>query len=880
MRSFVRLSKEEVYKLNASEKLILFYRNNPVQAAKDLLSTDLAWFQRKTLRDLWFKKYNLLLMSRGIGKTWLLGLFAVLYAMLHPNARIGVIAPSFKQTEFLFDKISGFYEECPYFRASVSKFSKTTYKAICKFHNGSFVEGLPLGTGEKIRGQRYNIILIDEYAFVSEEIVKKVVRPMMNVKRKGVDNKYIISSTAYYTWNHFYLQYLLYNVMTVRKPEMYGLHEYIFEDLKMVSDPPFELDDDVYEMMRMDTTEEMFSMENRCLTDCNTIVCKDNTKNIKDVSVSDKVLSGSGNFEKVLKTSKRFYDGDIVRIKAWKNAHEILEVTPEHPVFIKREDKYEYVEAKEIKITDKIAFRIPNSKEIDFNLKKAYIMGLYLAEGNISKDTRKDKLKKPYKPNRYTHKVQFSIHQKETNLTKKIVDYFSNFDVNVKTIDNKDTLCREIYFYKSSDGNDEFLSGIKDIGRVSYIKKIPSYVFDWNKEARIEFIKGILDGDGYFLVDKKTKHRSVHLDLVSEDTIKKLKYLLSQLDIQSSIQYFKANKETQHDVWRLDINSKYGEKIYEWYGKNKTKRTHFKKRGDIEGKYCWFDLKSIEKISFQGYVYNLEIENDPSYITSVSQVHNCLFPIENVGFFSARLIDSCTPKRTEDIRECPIELFGDRSCFYTMGIDAARVAGGDNFAICLIKVENGIKKHVHTFTLNGSPYQEMIFHIRRLFQEFNIVQINIDAGGGGTTIKDLLMQPYKTLVGDVLAPILDMDDKEMEGREGVPILRMVNFTRPVVNDLYMRLKADMQHKTIQFAIDIRRHSDKEFERAAQEILETKRELLVLQAEGKGNYYQFEVPSQFKKDRATALALSVQAANEYLEGFREEEETDIAEGFWI
>ena len=514
-----RLTKDETIRLTPSERLILYYRQDPVTAAKDLMGVDLVWFQRKILRDLWFKKYNLMLMSRGIGKTWLQALFACLYGMLFPKAHIGVITPSFKQTEFLFEKINDFYDESPFLRSAVAKRTITTYKARYNFHNGSWIEGLPLGTGEKVRGRRYNLVLIDEYAFVDEDIIKRVVRPMLKIKKLGIDNKYIISSTAYYTWNHFYAQYLLYNVMVYRKPELYGLHEYIDIDLSMVKDPPFEMDAGIEEMMKMDTTQEAFEMEN-----------------------------------------------------------------------------------------------------------------------------------------------------------------------------------------------------------------------------------------------------------------------------------------------------------------------------------------------------------------------SCRFPIDNVGFFSARLIDKCTPRSTETVPSSPIEVEGTPNGVYVMGIDAARAKGGDNFSISVVKIDGGIKRLVFGSTLNGFQYQEMIAEIRRVMQLFNISQISCDSGGGGTTIKDLLMQPYETVYGTVLPPILDMDDKDMQDRVGIYILRMVNFTAPTVNNLYMRLKADMQHVNLVFPIDIRRGSDKELIKVATEILETKRELLVLQAEGKGNYLQFSVPSQFRKDRATSLALAVHAANDFMDS-GEENITELPNGFW-
>lgn len=526
--TYVRLAKDEKYKLNNSERLILFYRQHPVIAAKDLLGVDLAWYQRKVLRSLWFKKNNLVLMSRGIGKTWLLALFAVLYAMLYPKVKIGILTPSFKQTDFLFEKIADFFEDSAFFRASVKgKLQRTTFKDIVRFHNRSFIEGLPLGTGQKVRGRRYNVVLIDEYAQVGEDIVKMVIRPMMNVKQKDVENKYVISSTAYYTWNHFYLQYLMYNILSVEQPEKYGLSEYTVDDLKLQKDPPFEVDDEVYEMMKMDTIRSIYLMENLCI-----------------------------------------------------------------------------------------------------------------------------------------------------------------------------------------------------------------------------------------------------------------------------------------------------------------------------------------------------------------------FPVENIGFFSQKLIDACTPETRVNSNgvivrsECPIETIGDDTATYVMGVDAARALGGDNFAIVLLKLIGGQKQVVRCFTLNGKTYQAMVSAIRKFISLFNVVQINMDSGGGGTTLKDLLAVKHVTETGETQPPIYDMDDKDTIDLPGEHILRMVNFTTPVINNLYIKLKAEMQHRMIEFPIDIRHHSDKEYEEMAQEILSLKREMLVIQAEGKGNYYTFDVPSQFKKDRITALTLALRAADEFLGNNIEKKNAEPATGFWV
>ena len=81
----IKLTKDEELKLTTAEELIFFYRANPCQAAKDLLDIELTWFQRKILKSLWKRKYVMLLLGRGIGKTWITALFAVLYALLYPG---------------------------------------------------------------------------------------------------------------------------------------------------------------------------------------------------------------------------------------------------------------------------------------------------------------------------------------------------------------------------------------------------------------------------------------------------------------------------------------------------------------------------------------------------------------------------------------------------------------------------------------------------------------------------------------------------------------------------------------------------------------------------------------------------------------------------
>jgi hypothetical protein len=98
--------------------------------------------------------------------------------------------------------------------------------------NESVITCLPLGDGQKIRGQRANDIIADEFASIPRDIFENVVAgfaavsadPVQNVKRLSAkkkaaelgieleteeenpdvrDNQIILSGTAYYDFNHF-----------------------------------------------------------------------------------------------------------------------------------------------------------------------------------------------------------------------------------------------------------------------------------------------------------------------------------------------------------------------------------------------------------------------------------------------------------------------------------------------------------------------------------------------------------------------------------------------------------------------------------------------------------------------------------------------------
>ncbi len=83
--------------MDQGSELIEFYRENPCIAAWDLLKVDLAPIQQVVFEDMWFKNNTIVVASRGYGKTYILGVLAVLSCLLKPGYRVGLMGSGFRQ---------------------------------------------------------------------------------------------------------------------------------------------------------------------------------------------------------------------------------------------------------------------------------------------------------------------------------------------------------------------------------------------------------------------------------------------------------------------------------------------------------------------------------------------------------------------------------------------------------------------------------------------------------------------------------------------------------------------------------------------------------------------------------------------------------------
>tara|TARA_B100000676_G_scaffold249652_1_gene253820 strand:+ start:6703 stop:8529 length:1827 start_codon:yes stop_codon:yes gene_type:complete len=228
--------KGELSDKQAKITLAKFLRHNLAFTTELISGIKLAPFQEITLRGLMTRNFSMCVWGRGCGKTFIASVFAFLQCIFNPGTKILIAGPTFRTARFIFQNIEKIVNTKgaellqQAFNARPSK-RNDQYEWLI---NGGSITAVPL-SGEKIRGFRANVLLLDEYLLLPEEIIKTVLMPFLvapqNMKerieiremedkliKEGLmeekdrmkfvnDTKMIALSSASYTFENLYKTY-------------------------------------------------------------------------------------------------------------------------------------------------------------------------------------------------------------------------------------------------------------------------------------------------------------------------------------------------------------------------------------------------------------------------------------------------------------------------------------------------------------------------------------------------------------------------------------------------------------------------------------------------------------------------------------------------
>lgn len=172
--------------MNIVAERCAYYRANPHRFCQDYLFPDnpnfLKTFQKILIYAMIHSNTFLFIACRGLGKTFLVAMFAIVKCILYPGTKIVVSSATFKQSKELVGKITDdFMHRSALLRSEIERTSTGQNDCGVWFKNGSYL--ICKVANENARGARCNVLIIDESRMVSKHIIDDIFIPMLNAPR-------------------------------------------------------------------------------------------------------------------------------------------------------------------------------------------------------------------------------------------------------------------------------------------------------------------------------------------------------------------------------------------------------------------------------------------------------------------------------------------------------------------------------------------------------------------------------------------------------------------------------------------------------------------------------------------------------------------------
>ena len=152
---------------------------------KEIMNVELLPMQLVILQEFWHRKFPMLITARGGSKSWILGVYALLRLLLLPGRRIVICGAAFRQSKIISNYMESVWYNAPILRSLVGTDGNGPRHEpdMYRFHIGESVSvSLPVGMGDKIRGQRAHDLLIDEFSCIRKDTVIQTSNGLIKVK--------------------------------------------------------------------------------------------------------------------------------------------------------------------------------------------------------------------------------------------------------------------------------------------------------------------------------------------------------------------------------------------------------------------------------------------------------------------------------------------------------------------------------------------------------------------------------------------------------------------------------------------------------------------------------------------------------------------------
>ena len=184
-------------------------KNDPVYFARNyikivsvdegLVPFNMYKFQEKLVKRFHKNRFNICLMPRQTGKSTTVVSYLLHYAVFNDNVNIGILANKAAIAKELLSRFQTAYENLPrWMQQGILSWNKGSLE----LENGSKVLAAST-SASAVRGMSFNIIFLDEFAFIPNHIADQFFASVYPTISSGKSTKVIIVSTPH-GMNHFY----------------------------------------------------------------------------------------------------------------------------------------------------------------------------------------------------------------------------------------------------------------------------------------------------------------------------------------------------------------------------------------------------------------------------------------------------------------------------------------------------------------------------------------------------------------------------------------------------------------------------------------------------------------------------------------------------
>ncbi len=170
-----------------------------VNVDEGLVSFDMYKYQKKLLKRFHKNRFNICKMPRQTGKSTTVVSYLLHYAIFNDNVNIGILANKAATARDLLGRLQMAYENLPrWMQQGIVAWNKGSLE----LENGSKIIAAST-SASAVRGMSFNIIFLDEFAFVQNHLADDFFASVYPTISSGKSTKVIIVSTPH-GMNHFY----------------------------------------------------------------------------------------------------------------------------------------------------------------------------------------------------------------------------------------------------------------------------------------------------------------------------------------------------------------------------------------------------------------------------------------------------------------------------------------------------------------------------------------------------------------------------------------------------------------------------------------------------------------------------------------------------